>query len=94
MARFEDETFQGKTVLVDGNQYINCHFDQCHIVFGGYDPPVMQRCVYEYCSYGLEGRATLVADWLKHLMQAGGTDGLNLVLLAIGVDPKSLDRQP
>lgn len=90
MARFEDETFREQTILVDGNQYINCTFQSCQIMFGGYDPPAMPNAVFDSCQFGLTGRADLTKNWLRFISGAGGA-ALILEVLGLGGGDQQFD---
>ena len=35
MARFVGRAFRGERVLVENNEYINCYFEDCQMVFSG-----------------------------------------------------------
>ena len=91
MARFEDEIFREKTILVDGNQYINCTFQSCEILFGGYDPPAMPNAVFESCHFGLTGRAEITKNWLRFISGAGGSK-LILALIGLAESDEDPDR--
>jgi hypothetical protein len=41
---YENESFKGGTVSLDGNRFKNCKFIDCVVTYGGGEPPTLEGC--------------------------------------------------
>lgn len=63
MSKHKRETFSRQPVVLDGNEYTECVFNECEIMYAGADPPKLAACVFNDCHwkfYGGPARALLL----------------------------------
>lgn len=69
------------TVELDGNQFVDCTFHDCKLVFYAYEPVMFDRCVFTECDWVFEGAADNMLSFLTALYHGLGVSGQNLVEL-------------
>ncbi len=79
MNRFESSTFKNTRVVLDGNQYVKCVFENCVLVFMATGPVGLTNCTFINVRWTLEGAAALTMQFLKALYQGAGEGGQQLV---------------
>jgi hypothetical protein len=77
MAQHEGAAFTNETVVLDGNEYVNCTFTNCEIIFRGTNGVSLQGIAFNNCQWTFEGPAGLTIDFMTALYQAGVTDMLD-----------------
>ncbi len=65
MARYENQTFTDRTVLIDGHQFVGCRFERCTIEFRATALPQLINCHFENCRWAFMGHA---ADTVRFMM--------------------------
>ena len=80
---FNAQRFSETPQVVDGNQYTDCTFDQCRIIYRGGDVPSMNACSFNNCSWHFEEGAERTLLFMKLLYHGMGTNGPALVESAI-----------
>ncbi len=68
MAQFKECTFQGATVVLDGNEYSNCKFLNSRIVVtrGNFS---LKNCAFDGCNFEFGGEAENIKTLVLGLMQ-------------------------
>lgn len=79
MARFEKQTFDNKTVVIDGNVYANCTFNSCTIEFRGVDLPTLSNCHFAGCRWSFDGPAANTIRFMTALYGNGDAVLQNVV---------------
>jgi hypothetical protein len=74
MAQQQDATFTDETVVLDGNDYLNCTFNNCEIVFNGTAPVTLNGITFNDCRWTFDGPAGLTITFMTALYQAGMTE--------------------
>jgi hypothetical protein len=74
MAQHVGETFTNQTVVLDGNDYRNCTFTNCEIVFNGTASVSLNGISFNNCQWTFDGPAGLTINFMTALYQAGVTD--------------------
>ena len=74
MALHEGATFTNETVVLDGNEYRNCTFNNCQIRFNATAPVTLNGIQFNSCQWTFEGPAGLTINFMTSLYQAGLTD--------------------
>jgi hypothetical protein len=74
MAQHEGETFANATVVLDGNDYRNCTFNNCQIVFNGTDSVSLFGINFNDCTWTFDGPAGRTIDFMTALYKAGLTE--------------------
>ena len=80
MAQHEGAAFTNDTVVLDGNEYRNCTFTNCHIVFNANAPVSLHGINFNDCRWTFDGPAGLTVNFLTSLYQAGLTDMVDQTL--------------
>jgi hypothetical protein len=77
--RYDNKSFFGERVVIDGNEYHGCTFSRCQLVYRGEEAFVIVDCLFQNPQWILDGPA---ANTLKFLMAAYhkmGEQGTRLV---------------
>ena len=77
--RHENETFNHAAATIDGNEYLGCKFNNCHLTFGALAPVTLEGCQFNACTWGFTGPAALTIEVMRGLY-AAGADGERLIL--------------
>ena len=70
--KFEKQPFSRQQVLLDGNEFIGCHFDHCRIETAGILPCTLDGCSFTTCSWGFIGPASNTVNFMAGIYQQGG----------------------
>jgi hypothetical protein len=56
MANFVDSSFEGQTIVLDGNDYLRCRFLRCRIIVtrGNFS---VRECTFDTCNFEFSGEA-------------------------------------
>jgi hypothetical protein len=56
MANFIDSSFEGQTIVLDGNEYLRCRFLHCRVVVtrGNFS---LSECTFDTCNFEFGGEA-------------------------------------
>lgn len=65
---YDGETFEGKTLVLDGNVFQNCTLQNCQLIYRGGTPPVMRANVVNNCAWTFEEAAGNTLQFLKALV--------------------------
>ncbi len=76
--KFEDQAFDSQDVLLDGNEYINCTFNGCKIIFQGVKNIGLANPTFNACQWSFDGPAGNTLAFLA-MIYSGGGDGQKLV---------------
>jgi len=60
---------EGKKITVDFNEYIECEFDNCEIIYKGGNLPVFEKCSFNNCQFSLVDKADNTIGYLSFLYQ-------------------------
>lgn len=71
MATFQNKSFTGETITVDGNRYVACSFTNCNLIYQGGDLPTFDRCIFRGTPVELEGAAYQTLKYLNQLYRGG-----------------------
>jgi len=71
MAVHEGATFKDETVVLDGNEYRNCTFNNCEIVYNGKAHVALNGITFNDCRWTFDGPAGLTIEFMTALYQAG-----------------------
>ncbi len=75
MARYERRTFSSVQVRIDGNEFIECRFENCTIEYRGEHLLLLQGCHFQGCRWFFNGPAGETLRFLGAL-HADGDPGL------------------
>lgn len=76
---FKNETFKNQTIDIDFNQFSNCIFDGCTLVFHGYGVIGMDGCSFTNVNWAFKGAAAQTLQFMTGLYHGAGEGGKQLV---------------
>jgi len=59
--------FRRKVILLDGDQFVNCSFDECRLQYAGTVLPYIMGCKFGRNDFSFVGSARLTIDLMKAL---------------------------
>jgi hypothetical protein len=80
---FNDRQFANALEVVDGNQYHDCKFEKCKIVYRGGGVPSIGNCSFDDCTWHFEEAAVRTLIFLRLIYNGMGEGGHTLVESAI-----------
>lgn len=92
MAIYKGKEFTGMEEAVDFNQYIDCTFTRCRIIYRGGALPKFENCKITECQWSLEdaGHRTLnYLGMLYHNMGSMGQELIEMVFNTIKTNPEA-----
>jgi hypothetical protein len=75
----KDQQFSGTTEAIDGNQYENCVFKNCALVYRGGELPTIAGCTFDDCRWEFDEAAMRTLVLLRNLYHGMGTNGQKMV---------------
>ena len=81
-----NQTFSKSAEVIDGNQYTDCRFENCQMIYRGGEIPRINKCHFETCTWQFEDaaeRTLLFMKFLYHGMGDGGKDLIESTINAI-----------
>ena len=67
--RYTAMKFDGKNVTVDFDEFVDCEFTNCEIIYEGGRLPVFENCVFNNCRFSLKQKADNTLGYLTFLYQ-------------------------
>lgn len=86
------EIFKGKEIVLDGNEYEDCQFYDCRLVYeGGTLPIIRGRSTFDRSRFAMQGEASRTLNFMIMLYSMGAKDMVEKVFDAIrsGALPKA-----
>ena len=80
MVQYQGATFTNETVVLDGNDYSNCTFTDCVIVFRGTATVSLNEVTTNNCRWTFEGAAGLTVKFLTALYQGGFSEMIEMTI--------------
>jgi hypothetical protein len=80
MAQYQGATFTNETVVLDGNDYHNCTFTNCEIVFRATGTVSLHGVTANGCRWTFEGAAGLTVKFLTALYQGGFSEMVDMTI--------------
>ncbi len=77
------QTFQDTTEILDGNQYIECTFNNCQIIYRGGAIPSIQGCQFNDCRWNFEEAAERTLQFMRAIYHGMGANGPQMIESAI-----------
>lgn len=77
--RYEDKTFEGEEIRLDGNEYVNCAFVSCHFHYGGADAVAFSNCRFDQCQWAFVDSASNTLRFMAGLYHGLGQGGRELI---------------
>ncbi len=80
MARHQGATFSNETVVLDGNEYLDCTFTNCDIVYRGTAAVSLDGVTTDNCRWTFEGSAGMTVKFLTALYQGGFSEMVDMTI--------------
>lgn len=77
--RHQDETFIGDPIELGENQFINCTFDDCRLIYDGSPGARIENCSFDQTRLELTGEAGNTLSFLQNIYHGFGEDGQAVV---------------
>lgn len=72
--KIKGQTFENDSVILDGNDFMDCTFDKCELIIRGTDEFGIHRCTFNVCTYNFQGQAGAVLEFLDVLLSGNEKD--------------------
>jgi len=77
--KFEDKTFKGEELRLDGNEYSACVFVDCEFQFGGMGFVAFSNCRFDNCRWSFVDAASNTLRFMAGLYHGLGGGGRQLI---------------
>lgn len=77
--------YNHETVLLDGEEFSDCEFRDCRLVYAGGETPVFGNCTFVGCDWKHEDAAARTLAHLKQVWNAGGKASVQALIKDITV---------
>lgn len=98
MAKRIGEKFVDQRVVLDEDEFFECAFTRCQLVYQGGEWAYLVGCRMEQCSFGFEGAAGRTLLFLQGMYRHMGPAGARLIEATFndirGPDPEGGDEDP
>jgi hypothetical protein len=71
MALHEKQHFERQTLILDGNDFINCELKKCNLIYKGREAVKLEHCHIAGCTWQFEDAALRTVIMLKGLFTSG-----------------------
>jgi hypothetical protein len=94
--RFEGKAFNDATIKLDGNEYSNCNFTRCVLVYGGGELPTLNANTFTGSTWQFDDAAARTVSFLRGLYSGGGKELVERTLenIKAGADIASPTQRP
>lgn len=69
--QFQDKIFSNETIELDGNEYDDCRFENCHLIYRATAPMTLANCSFFGFTFALEDAAANTLNFLTALYHGG-----------------------
>ena len=77
--RYVNKHFTDETVRIDVDEFENCRFTECRIVFTGAGPAKFANCIFDQCQWVFDGPAENTIQYFAALYNGLGPGGKELI---------------
>jgi hypothetical protein len=93
--RYADRQFRHETVELGGNQFENCTFTECKLLFSALERVYFTGCVFTQCDWAFDGPAENMLYFLFDLYHGLGPRGHTVVdLIFKGIQEGTFPATP
>jgi hypothetical protein len=75
--------FNHETVLLDGEDFVDCAFQTCKMVYAGGELPTFNDCRFDDCDWKFDDAAARTLAQLKQVWNAGGKASVQAMIKEI-----------
>jgi len=76
---FVESTFVNQEIVLDFNDFENCRFENCVMIFSGNGPVTVKDCVFINTQWALVGAAQRTFNFLVAMYHGSGEGGRQLI---------------
>jgi hypothetical protein len=69
--KFIGQTFKNETIDIDYNEFFNCKFENCVLVYHGGKPPLMTKCDLSASSFSFAEGAAATVQFMTAMYHGG-----------------------
>lgn len=77
--KVEGKTYLNETIHVDFNEFVNCKFLKCSLIYHGFGPVGMVGCAFTDVKWIFADAASNTLNFLRSLYFGGGEGGKALI---------------
>ena len=77
--KFEKQDFLKQQVRLDDNKFVECHFENCIMTYGGGPPPAIVGCSFSGVVLSFTDAAANTLQFMSALYHVGGEGGRHIV---------------
>lgn len=77
--RYDGNQFTDETIKIDEDEFTNCRFIGCRIVFTGAGQAKIENCVFDRCQWVFDGPAENTIQYLAAMSNGLGPGGREIV---------------
>lgn len=79
MTDYEAQTFTNEQVHLDGNNFTNCYFENCNLVYSGGELPNLVRNELVQTTMSFGGSASRTIQFMRAIYHGFGETGRDLI---------------
>lgn len=79
MTDYEGQTFTNEQVHLDGNNFTNCYFENCNLVYSGDELPNLVRNELVQTTMSFGGSASRTIQFMRAIYHGFGETGRELI---------------
>ena len=78
VVKYEKQKFNNDRVLLDASKFYNCYFENCTLIYSGFNPVKLGHCEFKTCKWEFAGAASNTINFMKSLYH-GMEEGKSLI---------------
>ena len=90
--KYSNKTFADRSEDLDGNEYLNCSFERCKLMYCGGPIPRFDTCAFNASSFMFEKGAGNALEFLRELYHAGLNQNVEALFADIRANPPGSGR--
>lgn len=79
MNEIKGKTFSNEDIHLDFNEFIDCKFVECNIIYHGYGPVKLEGCSFENIRWSFSDAAAKTLNFMSGLYAGGGEGAKKLI---------------
>lgn len=76
---FEGKELADQEISLDFNEFVNCRFVRCSLVFRGFGPARLRGCIFDDVTWSFDGPAANTVKFMTGLYHGAGQGGRQLI---------------
>ena len=88
------QDYNGVTEVIDGNQYTECKFENCQMIYRGGDIPSIKSCHFNNCTWQFEEAAERTLVFMRLIYHGMGDNGPQMIESAFKTIREPIPARP